>query len=107
MIRKKDVSFSFFTIILVYLSFFACGTEENQLFSENLEDAAAMEQEKLIWVCYNPSSRRHGMQCEEDLTKEECLVPGDRGKFCWSMYLSECNEPDGILYNEICNKNKN
>lgn len=93
-------------MILIYFGFFACGTEENPLFYENLNSSSALEEENLIWVCYNPASHRHGQECKEDLEKEECLVPGDQGKFCWSMKMNECNSSRDLLYNEICNKYK-
>ncbi len=45
-----------------------------------------------IWVCHNPESQVHGLECTEK-TENLCLVRGDSTKFCWKMHLEDCNDP--------------
>lgn len=68
--------------MLVFLCFFVASCNIVAPNSKNEE----------VWVCHNPESQVHGLECTEK-TENLCLVRGDSTKFCWKMHLEDCNDP--------------
>lgn len=91
-----------------FLSFLAsCGdtTAKTPIYTPEKQAEDGVNEQKIsreesVWICYNPSSEFHGKICSE--SAEECLVPGDRGKFCWILDPEECFSGDPLPNNELC-----
>lgn len=74
-------------IIVIFFSlvfFVGCQfSEENILYGKN-------EKKENVWICHNPQSKNHGLECEVDQDQHNCLSPGDRSAFCWLLQEQDC-----------------
>jgi len=87
--------------VLVVMLITACAVETNPNFKDSSD---ALVEDEILWVCYSPGMPQHGKQCVEEAAADQCLFPGDQGRFCWRLRLRDCKTDAGLLYNEICNE---
>ena len=71
---------------ILAVSILSCAPEN--FLEDNPDFNAKDSQREDAWICYNPDSYNHGLECSVD-----CLRPYDVNTFCWYINIEDCNKP--------------